>query len=60
MIPYLCIPFEDIEMEKRNVIREVIIGPCNLIDESTMKLFLRKQRIENCEFRKAKVRYTRR
>lgn len=46
MIPYLCIPFEDIEMEKRNVIREVIIGPCNLIDESTMKLFLRKQRIE--------------
>ncbi len=60
MIPYLCIPFEDIEMEKRNVIREVIIGPCNLIDESTMKLFLRKQRIENCEFRKSKVRYTRR
>ncbi len=60
IIPYLCISFEDIEVERGNIIREIIIGPCNLTDESTMKLFLQKNRIENCEFRSSMVRYTRR
>ena len=60
IIPYLRITFEEIEAGERDVIREIIIGPCNSIDESTMKLFLQKQKIENCVFRNSKVKYTRR
>ena len=58
IVPYLEISFDEIDKTNK-LIKEIIAGPCNLISEVDMKLFLKKNNIVECAFHPSQVNYVR-